>query len=309
MRKSTWLDYIMTAPVGHCSATELAEVLQTRGSIITHDEISDWLDQEQSHPAEIWESVKDHVRLNQGYLIIDDTVVRKPEMNPAKNPLVKYYYTEDGQRLGINIISLIWLSQDRKLRLIIDQEIIDPREVRTKNEVLREMLERAKTRGFTGVRVVFDSWYANQDNFSCVSECGFDWVTRLKKNRLVYSNQTAVHARDLPRSHSYQVSLRNTGLVSLFITQDGIIIATSCLSLKGKRLMKTYAKRWPIEEAFRILKQVYHLADCQARKTSVWVTHVHACALVFNKRATARLDHYALRSTNRIESIAALMTL
>ena len=48
-----------------------------------------------------------------------------------------------------------------------------------------------------------------------------------------------------------------------------------------------------LDETFRILKQAYHLSDCQARRAEVWATHIFACLLTFVKRQVIGLNHYA----------------
>ncbi len=47
------------------------------------------------------------------------------------------------------------------------------------------MLQRAKQRGFTPRYVCFDGWYSSLENLKLIRTLGWQWLTRLKDNRLV----------------------------------------------------------------------------------------------------------------------------
>jgi hypothetical protein len=60
----------------------------------------------------------------------------------------------------------------------------------TKNDHFRQMLDTASGRDFDPEYVVFDSWYSGLDNLKKIRSCGWDFFTRLKRNRLVNPDDT-----------------------------------------------------------------------------------------------------------------------
>ncbi len=81
---------------------------------------------------------------------------------------------------GINLITLVWADGDRIIP--IEYRVFDKADDGiTKNEHFLSMLLTAKQRGFTPECVLFDSWYASVDNLRLIRDCGWRWLTRLKR--------------------------------------------------------------------------------------------------------------------------------
>lgn len=59
------------------------------------------------------------------------------------------------------------------------------------------MLNTAKERGFSPEFVLFDTWYSSIKNLKAIRKKGWHWLTRLKKNRLVNSDNTCNVAIEL----------------------------------------------------------------------------------------------------------------
>ena len=60
----------------------------------------------------------------------------------------------------------------------------------SKNDHFREMVTTASTRGFHPCFVMFDRWYSGIDNPKYISKRGWNWFSRIKKNRMVNPDDT-----------------------------------------------------------------------------------------------------------------------
>jgi hypothetical protein len=78
--------------------------------------------------------------------------------------------------------------------------------------------------------------------------------------------------------------------------------------LRRSGIISRYVTRWRIEEFFRTLKQVYRLAGCQARSSTVWATHVYASALAYARNAIAGIDHYELQNLAHREMLGKYLS-
>jgi putative transposase len=293
MRTKTYIDYITYSPEKRTSATGLADALQT--AVGSHDEVTRWLANSNLTPAQLWAEVKGSVDLTQGHLVADDTVIEKPHTAEASNNLVKYYHGSDGLVKGINVVTLLWVHGQRCVA--IDYRIVEKGGDATKNDMLREMLRTAKRRGFREITVLFDSWYAANETLKLISRLGFEYVTRLKKNRRVNVNGANIRISTLTGKNARVVGIPGVGDVKVIVTDTDAILAASNLSLNKKSIIKKYGIRWRIEEFFRATKQVYRLAGCQARRSAAWANHIYASFLAYSRNDIAGLDHYEIQNT------------
>jgi putative transposase len=54
----------------------------------------------------------------------------------------------------------------------------------------RNMVHTASLRGFHPYFVMFDSWYSGNDNLKFIDKLGWNWFSRVKKNRMVNPDDT-----------------------------------------------------------------------------------------------------------------------
>jgi hypothetical protein len=101
---------------------------------------------------------------------------------------------------GIGLITLVWT--DGINTFPVDYHIYDKDgDEMSKNYHLREKVTTASARGFQPYFVMFDSWYSGIDNLKCVSKLGWNWFSRIKKNRMVNPDDTEnrpVSALEIP---------------------------------------------------------------------------------------------------------------
>ncbi len=122
--------------------------------------------------------------LKRGLLILEDTTLDKPYAQ--KMELVTYHWSGKHQRVvkGMALLTLLWT--DGKTLIPCDFRVYDkPQGGKTKNEHFREMLQKARERGFSPEDVLMDSWYSSLKNLKPIASFGWHFLTRLQSDRLV----------------------------------------------------------------------------------------------------------------------------
>jgi len=90
---------------------------------------------------------------------------------------------------GIGLITPVWT--DGINTFPIDYRIYDEEgDEMSKNDHIREMVMTVSARGFQPYFVMFDSWYYGIDYLKCVLKLGWNWFSRIKKNRMVNPDDT-----------------------------------------------------------------------------------------------------------------------
>ena len=78
------------------------------------------------------------------------------------------------------------MQTDSDAHIPCDYRIYDkPEDGKTENEHFRDMLYKAKFKGFEPECILFDNWYAGLDNLKLIRNLGWYWQTRLEYNRLI----------------------------------------------------------------------------------------------------------------------------
>jgi len=168
---------------------------------------------------------------------------------------------------------------------------------RTKNELARAMVWKLRRRGVQTDYVLFDNWYASDDNLRLFERLKLHWVTRSKHNlkveyegELMTVSQVAATVKK-PCYHYYKAlgararsfRVKRDGRILLLVvikddrSQEGgrtKYLLTDDLSLTTCEVVKWYRKRWPIEVFFRDCKQLLGLCDCEARSPEAIVSHI-----------------------------------
>jgi putative transposase len=274
------LDYInfLLATPGVATATEAARVQPSQRNAPAHDAFTRLLGRLEPDPETLWLEAKLQVRLGEGVLVLDDTVLDKPHARHID--LVGRHWSGKHKRVvrGIDLVSLVWTDGDRVIPC--DYRIYHDAKAATKNDHFRAMLDVAKDRGFTPQMVLFDGWYASLENLKHLRSLGWGWLTRLKANRLV--NKDRQGERPLPRTDiaatGTTVWLKGYGLVKVFkiVAPDGDIgyWATSDLGMTDLRRQQLAEYGWTIETYHRGIKQHAEVEGCQARSAKAQRNHI-----------------------------------
>lgn len=275
------------------SGVELSRVTPIDG--MAHDSVTRWLMKADFRPQDLWRYAKPLVTLNRGYLVLDDTVVSKPFARNIDLARHQYSGREHREINGIGIVNLLWTDgtmEDERSYVPIDYRLYAPdHDSKTKNEHFREMLVKAKTRGFVPSAVLMDSWYSGLDNLKAIRKLDWHWVTDFKRNRLVSTalRQTvAISDLDLDNETVKRVWLKGYGEILVcrldLANGDTRYLATSDLSLTSYgRFVTVWNQRWPIETFHRGVKQTTGLGNCSAQRTHAQKVHIFSCMVAFLK--------------------------
>lgn len=262
-----------------------------------HDSVSRWLLLSRHHPSHLWGKVKDMVNPTTGYLIGDDTLLNKEYSRHNELAGKQYSGNEHEVINGIAMVNLLWTAGEEYIP--VDYRIYQKETDRmTKNDLFRQMLKKAKKRGFSPIYVLFDAWYASIENLKLISrECKWKFICNLKSNRQVSVHQgsyIAIRDLDLANRQVRKVWLKEYGfiLVCKIVDQDGDItyLASNDLSLTDyDTFTGHFEHRWKIEEFHRGIKQTTGIEKCYSIKAASQKTHIFASLVAFIKMEAVRV--------------------
>jgi hypothetical protein len=301
-----YIDFLIATPKA-ASATEAARVQPVRPRCPCHDAFTRLLHRLQPDPETLWQEARAQVDLDDGILVLDDSVLDKPYAEFIE--LVGRHWSGKHHAVvqGIDLVTLLWTDGDRHVPC--DYRIFHKPEGLTKNDHFRCMIRAAHGRGFKPRCVAFDGWYSSLDNLKLLRELGWAWLTRLKANRLV--NKDKQGQRPLSRTEisasGTVVWLVGYGLVLVFkiVAPDGDIAywATSDLSMTDLTRQQHAEYSWAIESYHRGIKQCVEVERCQARSGQAQRNHI-GLAL----RAFLRLECYGFHhGVSWIEAKTAIL--
>lgn len=292
------LDYInfLIAAQRTFSAVEASRTHPVEETAPAHDAYTRLLQRIQSDGEALWQEVQPLVQRNRGVLVIDDTTLDKPYAK--KMGLVTWHWSGKHRRVvqGINLISLVWTDGD--CRLPCDYRLYNKTEDGlSKNDHFRQMMDRAKQRGFAPELVIFDSWYASLENLKQVRRHGWHWLTQLQGNRLVSTDRSGnrpLREVFIP-SHGAIVHLKGYGWIKVFqmVGTNGDVEywATSRLEMTLEQCAFYARDAWQVEVYHRGLKQFTGVERAQFRLAVAQRNHIGLAI-----RAFVRLEVYRVRT-------------
>jgi len=237
-------------------------------------------------------------KLDDGYLMIDDTVINKSFAKLIENIAWVFCSKEGRSVLGLNIVVLAWSNGVITIPLAIK---IWKEGGKSKFILALQLLSYA--RNILKIKpkyVVFDSWYASKKILQRLQK--YDWIfyTQIKKNRKFNGTQ-------LQRRHKnpywIEAGAIDSGFQILVARHGKKYFATNNLAVSKQTLLANYRTRWKIETMFRILYNQLGLEECQSRSIQTQTAHIHLCFLAFAVLERARLEtnhtSYQLRRSFR----------
>ena len=294
LRPEDYVDFLIASP-RQVTATEAARCQPEQATSPAHDAFTRLLQRLEPDATVLWEEASTQVQRQQGYLILDDSVLDKPYAR--KMELVTHVWSGKHHRVvkGIDLITLLWTDGDRHIPC--DYRVYDKADGLTKNDHFLALLQMAKQRGFQPECVLFDSWYATLKNLKEIRNMGWRWLTRLKANRRVNLNRTGLKAiSELPISPSgTEVWLEGYGLVKVFliVAPDGDkqYWATSDLKMTSLERVGLAEQSWKIEEFHRGVKHTTSIERCQMRSARAQRNHIELAL-----RAFLRIESYCFHT-------------
>jgi hypothetical protein len=306
--KQQYIEYLLNTPVNY-TCSNLAEHLEG----VSHDAVSDFLQRGRVTASRVWELVEPLLNNTEaGCLIVDDSVQNKQYSQQIGLVQRQYSGAEHGLVRGIDIVNLV--HYDGQEFYPIDYRIYAPKvNGLTKNALFAEMLIAARySKGIQARTVLFDAWYSSVDNLKLIRSLDMVFVAPIKDNRLVSlsKEQGYIHIQDIDwtpyrLAHGVTVKLKElpfqVRLFKIVATNGDIdwIITNNPDPIDAPAIQKQNARRWPIEQFHRELKQLTGSEKCQCRKARSQRNHLGYCYLAWlslKVRATElHLSRYQVR--------------
>lgn len=284
-----YTDYLISS-FSQTSATNLSKLTD---ELISHDQISRFLNAKTLSSKDLWQSVKPFVRQHQteaACLIFDDSIIAKPHSD--ENDLIAWHFDHCQNRSvkGINLLTAFYhshqLEQEEALRVPVAFELIlktvhfsdlkTKKQKRkcpqTKNEMMRNMIKQAISNGLKFKYVLADTWFCSSDNMRFIAKKKKFFIFDLKVNRLVALSEkdrnkghwTRIDELALLDNVPTKVWLKDLTLPVLvckqvFKNKDQSVgirfLISNDFSLSNDNFDTLYKKRWSVEEYHKSLKQ------------------------------------------------------
>jgi len=215
-------------------------------------------------------------KLDDGWLIIDDTVISKRFARRIEN-LAWVFDSKIGKSIrGLNIVLLAWSNGRTTIPLMI--KVYRKANKKTKIDLAIELVSYAHLLLIKPKYIAFDSWYAADKLLKKI--VGYKWIfiTQIKRNRKI----NGVQAREIYR-HPYWISQGElSGGIMISVVRNGKkYFATNDLTLAKKEILSLYKGRWLVETIFRMLHSKLGLDQCESRSLHSQTAHFHFCLLAY----------------------------
>ena len=236
---------------------------------ISHDSVNRFLYREAYTPLDLFEEVRDTLKLKGGTLSVDDTVLDKPYSQYME--LVGYFWSGKHHRSvkGVNLITVYYTDINGQHQPV-NFRVYDKREGKTKNDCFQEMLKEVLSWGLESAFVTGDSWYSCVANLKLIRHHQRGLLFALESNRLVSVEKgvwTQVQRLEIPEE-GLIVWLKEFCWVKLFRTRlkdqlrHYVVYPPNDepLSSFGRTVFsKLHDQHWMIEQYHRTIKQLCHI--------------------------------------------------
>jgi putative transposase len=279
-----YIDFLVASPK-QATATGAADCQPEGDKAPAHDAFTRLLLRLEPDAETLWREAQTQVSLNDGVLVLDDSVLDKPHAKQIE--LVQRHWSGKHHRVvqGIDLVTLLWTDGDRLIPC--DYRIYHDAAEATKNDHFRQLLAVAKSRGFQPKCVLFDTWYSSIENLKFIRAQGWRWLTRVKSNRLVNVDRGGlrpVSAQPI-ESTGTVAWLKGYGMVKIFkiVATDGDVAywVTSDLTMTDLERLTLAERSWAIETYHKAIKQCVHIERCQSRSAKAQRNHINLALRAF----------------------------
>ena len=287
--KNQYIEYLLSTPINY-TCSNLSAHLEN----VSHDSVTDFLQNSKFTPRDLWELVKDRIDDNEeAFLLVDDSVQNKQYSNAIETVKLQYSGNVHGLVKGIGLVNLVHTNGSLGDFYPINYRVYNPdSDGKTKNDHFQEMFRQAnESQQIKARNIAFDSWYASVDNLKLVHRSGWTFYTNLKSNRKV-SLTKEIGYQDLAEIEWTREQLISGQLVRIkevpfwlklfkLVDTNGDIewVITNKLAEDFTRLRAIQAVqvRWQVEEFHRSFKQLTGSEKCQCRKEQSQRNHLACC--------------------------------
>jgi hypothetical protein len=305
MKKSElelYTDYVLST-FGARTATGLSSMMQGE---ISHDRITRFLSGRAYTSKDLWLQVKAAVREvedDDGVLIFDDTIQEKVWTDESELMCWHYDHCSGRTVKGLNLLNALYHSNGRSIPVAfelvkkpiqycdISTRQIKQKSEKTKNEMMREMIDTCLQNTLKFRFVLMDSWFSSEENFDFIARKGKQFIAALKDNRLVALNEkdrkekrfVRVSELEFPEQVAVQGWLKGYAKAvrlvrQVFINKDGstglLHLVCSDLTCDYDTITTSYKKRWHVEVFHKSLKSNAGLAKSPTQTPRTQGNHV-----------------------------------
>ena len=134
--KKQYIEYLLSTPINY-TCSNLSEHLEK----VSHDVVSDFLQNSKFTPKDVWELVKNRIDDSaEAFLSVDDSVQNKEYSHSIETVKRQYSGNEHGLVKGIGLVNLVHTNGQTGDFYPINYRVYNPDEDgKTKNEHFREM--------------------------------------------------------------------------------------------------------------------------------------------------------------------------
>lgn len=297
-----YTDYLLST-FGAATATGLSAMVD---GDVSHDQITRFLSAQEYTSKDLWQQVKSTVRLVQrddGVLIFDDTIQEKAWSDESELMCWHFDHCIGRSVRGINLLNALYHCNGTSIPVafeLVKKPIqysdlktrkLKRKSEKTKNEMMREMIQTCIANTLKFRFVLMDSWFSAEENFDFITGKKKHFIAALKDNRLValseddkkkkrfvrvdeldFSEQTCV--RGWLKGYTKEVLVAR----QVFKNKDGstgiLHLVCSDLTCDYNMITTTYKKRWQVEVFHKSLKSNANLAKSPTRTLRTQSNHV-----------------------------------
>jgi IS4 transposase len=334
-------DYIISS-FGQITATGLSRALE---GIVSHDQITRFLSKKDLDSRELWKLVKSVIRESEkedGVLIVDDTIEKKPHTQESDLVCWHHDHLENRSVKGINLINYVYSVDDINIPVSFDVvkkplkfcSIKTKKEQRratvTKNELVRNQLKICQRNQLKYKYVLSDSWFSSKENMTFIrQDLNKHFIMALKSNRTVATSEEDKKQGHFTRIDSLpwleQKSVRGwlKGLDfpvlihrQVFTNKDGstgiLYLACSDLNCNAPKIEAIYKKRWNVEVFHKTLKSNTGLAQSPTKCIRTQSNHIfmsiYAAFQLECLKLKHQMNHFALRGRIYVKALQQAMS-
>ena len=323
-----YADYLLST-FGAATATGLSATVEGE---VSHGQVTRFLSAQEYTSKHLWQQVKPAVRSiehEDAVLIFDDTIQEKAWTDESELMCWHFDHCSGRTVRGINLLNALYycsgVSVPVAFELVnkpiqysdITTKKLKRRSDKTKNQMMREMIQTCIHNSLKSRFVLMDSWFSSKENFEFITAKGRHFIAALKDNRLIALSQedrknkrfVRVDELHFPEQTAVQGWLKGYAKAVLVVRQvfknkddsTGVLhLVCSDLTCDYDALTTTYKKRWQVEVFHKSLKSNASLAKSPTRTLRAQSSHVFMAIY-----ATFKLE--CLSITNKLNSFAPPM--
>lgn len=330
-------DYIISS-FWQITATGLSAMVDWA---IKHDKITDFLSERDFESKDLWFLVKPEVRKiekEDWVLAFDDSIEEKQYTD--ENDIICWHWDHTFWRnvKWINLMQMLYVWDELNIPIWYEivkktEEFIDEKtgkkkrkSKKNKNEMFREMLDKAISNILKFKYVTMDSWFCNKKNLQKIINLWKHFITETPKNRLVslsYKDKLEwkdqridsleMNNKDILKVYIEWLEIEVFLIKQVFTNKDDSIweryLLCSETTLDFDSIKKIYKKRWKIEESFKSMKSNTWFGKSPTHTVrTIWnhlFSSIYSCFKLQLISVYAWLNSFALKQKLYIKALKA----